>query len=691
MGAFASFTLGAEGPQGGFGLELGRPAEQQIYIGLESAQHDTFAFLPFCDPPKGKVPAGLDDFGRVRKKPLRTYRHIPKSKIRRELTAATDSWSADELTFRIHSPVEPCPDPAKATGAELMRAYVPAITAELIIDNRNCNEARRFCFGFQEDRGSRTIRKLFESRRDAGLAGIAYGSDFAIVTDTPGVFAEQGFSVDEIFQEKEPGTVAFGLGRVGLMVGIVPPGKKISVRFALCFHRSGENTTGRQTTYLYRRFFEDLASVGRYALKEFASLHARGRQFDDRLIGSALSAEQRFMLAQAIHSYYGSTELVEDGDGPWWIVNEGEYRMMNTLDLSVDHLWFEAQMNPWTTRNVLDRHLQYYSYQDKVRLPGDSQLYPGGISFTHDIGVANHFSPAGRSAYEKTGTSDTFSSMTHEELLNWAICALVISKDPGHQAWAERQLPVLKKILTSLINRDHPDPGQRNGIMGADSSRCAGQSEITTYDSLDPALMQARGSVYLGVKTWGTYVGLADAFERQGELRAAARARHQAQLAAASIVGAAREDGILPALMGDNGPSLVIPAIEGLIVPHQLGLTEALDEAGPYGSLITTLRIHLKTLLARQESRFPDGGWRISSTSDNSWLSKIYLSQFIAGEILQAVSKAELKRADRAHADWSLDERNAYWAWSDQIVNGVAIGSKYYPRGVTAILWLTQP
>lgn len=37
---------------------------------------------------------------------------------------------------------------------------------------------------------------------------------------------------------------------------------------------------------------------------------------------------------------------------------------------------------------------------------------------------------------------------------------------------------------------------------------------------------------------------------------------------------------------------------------------------------------------------------------------------------------------------WSLDPQNAYWAWSDQILSGKAIASKYYPRGFTSILWL---
>jgi hypothetical protein len=46
--------------------------------------------------------------------------------------------------------------------------------------------------------------------------------------------------------------------------------------------------------------------------------------------------------------------------------------------------------------------------------------------------------------------------------------------------------------------------------------------------------------------------------------------------------------------------------------------------------------------------------------------------------------------ADQAHASWLLEEKNNYWAWSDQIVSGEAKGSKYYPRGVTSILWLKE-
>jgi hypothetical protein len=87
---------------------------------------------------------------------------------------------------------------------------------------------------------------------------------------------------------------------------------------------------------------------------------------------------------------------------------------------------------------------------------------------------------------------------------------------------------------------------------------------------------------------------------------------------------------------------------------------------------------------------FDDGGWKLSSTSDNSWLSKIYLSQFIARKILKIDLVENTQIADSAHTKWLTDEQLSYWAWSDQIVAGKISASKYYPRGVTSWLWLQE-
>ncbi|HLV30026.1 MAG TPA: hypothetical protein VKY57_00515, partial [Chitinispirillaceae bacterium] len=114
---------------------------------------------------------------------------------------------------------------------------------------------------------------------------------------------------------------------------------------------------------------------------------------------------------------------------------------------------------------------------------------------------------------------------------------------------------------------------------------------------------------------------------------------------------------------------------------------DLVDTNGPYGKLISTLKKHCETVLESKLCVFNDCGWRLSSTSDNSWLSKIILCQFIINNILKIPVDY---RADQAHLNWLLDPRNSYYAWSDQMTNGLVCASRYYPRGVTSILWLNE-
>ncbi len=142
--------------------------------------------------------------------------------------------------------------------------------------------------------------------------------------------------------------------------------------------------------------------------------------------------------------------------------------------------------------------------------------------------------------------------------------------------------------------------------------------------------------------------------------------------------------------MGEACTSRIIPAVEGLVFPYVLGQKAALREDGPYGALIKALKTHTKTVLAKGTCLYDDGGWKLSSSADNSWLSKIYLCQFVARKILGFDSAATRKTADHAHVGWLLKAENLRFAWSDQMSSGVAKGSKYYPRGVTSILWLDE-
>ncbi len=689
IGAFASFTLGCKGANGGLGLELGRPANESVYVGLQSADGTRYDALPFF--------AGAEDDAKrytVSHAKAATGGAVPLTPfadraIARAFSATTDCWTAGDLTFTIHTPLLPVPEPRAHADADLTLALLPAIFAELTVDNRRGKRARRAFFGYSGSSPDTKLRRL-DDTSDGQYTGIGMGGRTAIACADAGVRSATSFGFDTIMGEKHAENLAFALGDTGLLLADVPAGTRRTFHFTIAFYREGTVTTGLPTHYLYTRWFPRIEEVITCALTRRTEVFKRTQAQVRRLKLDRLPEARRFQLAHAIRSYYGSTEALTTAKGPFWVVNEGEYRMMNTFDLTADQVFFELMLNPWTVRNELTWFADRYCYTDKVRFPGDPQDYPGGISFTHDMGVVNNLSRPGHSAYEKAGLDGCFSHMTHEELTNWVLCGAAYVAHTGDRRWLLKTRAVFESCFESLCNRDHPIAAQRTGVMALDSSRCQGGAEITTYDSLDTSLGQARGNLYLAVKDWAAYACLAELFDQIGRKQPAAAMRAQARRAADTLVRHADADGLLPAILGEGVNSRIIPAIEGLAFPWFCGYRHLLAANGPYADLLGVLRAHLTGILRPGLCLFADGGWKLSSTSDNSWLSKIYLCQFVAREILGLPDDRQAARADAAHVAWLLRPENRYWAWSDQIVSGIAKGSKYYPRGVTAILWTLE-
>jgi len=683
-GAFASFTLGQPGARGGLGLELGGPADENIFIGLQSRDGKKYQALPF-------FAGASDDSLRydVSADPAAKKENVeafPEKTIRRTFGIGSDCWQAGDLTFTLYTPHPAVPDPEKAGRAAMMAAIIPAVFAEIVVDNSQGRKPRQVFFGYAGGDSASHMRRLNEDGKHK-YAAIAQGNRTAIASDSPGVRSALGFLIDTCLAPEHPENSGFGLGGTGALIAEVPAGKKKSYRFAVCFHRAGVVTSNLDCRYFYCRYYPTLESVVPQALGQWTIQVNLARKADRSLSRSGLSEDRRFMLAHAVRSYFGSTEFLEHEGKPFWVVNEGEYRMMNTFDLTVDHLFFELDRNPWVVRNQLDWFVKRYSYRDKVRLPGDSSEYPGGLSFTHDMGTTNTLSRKGYSSYECFGLHGCFSHMTHEQLVNWVCCAVSYIKATDDRAWMKKNLQVFTACLDSLLRRDHPDPSQRDGVMDADSDRCRGGAEITTYDSLDASLGQARRNLYLAVKSWAAYLGLEEVLRISGKTVLSKRAAQQAHRASRTIADAAPEDGSLPAILEEGNPSRIIPAIEGLVFPARWGMHDAVSEKGTFAPLITALKRHLKAVLKPGICLFSDGGWKLSSTNDNSWLSKIYLCQYVAENILGIPGEPG---ADAAHKRWLLHPENTYFAWSDQMVAGIAKGSKYYPRGVTAWLWLTR-
>jgi hypothetical protein len=688
FGAFASFTLGLVDSPGGFGHALRGPARQNLYIGFRASTKTDWNLLPYFTPPKSNETAFIGEAA-VPQAP-KNYRSLRPGDYDRHLGWASDTWRAgdDRFTFSLLTPFSRIPDPAKLRGEEARFFLAPLVCGFIEYDNRQGKTPAELIFGVGEpDLGLHPL-----SDDASPLAGFSCGTDFGYATK-PGKNVElrQGFDVFTPKFRDYRGLLVIG-GETAL-VFTVPAGQKKRFPLALGFYNAGTITTGLASSYAYTNHFADLRDALAHGLQHHARYTRLARDRDAELDRSRLDADQRFLLAQSTHSYLGNTQLLWHRGKPLWVVNEGEYRMMNTFDLTVDHLFFELEWLPWAVRDTLDLFVNRYAYTDRIRI--SDRLVPGGLSFTHDMGVMNHFTPPGRSSYECDNVEGCFSHMTMEQLLNWVLTAVTYAEKTGDRPWLRRNKSLLLACAESLHRRDHPDPKKRDGILKHDTSRTGTHGwEITTYDSLDVSLGQSRNNLYLAVKTLGAWVLLENAFARLGLKKDSADARATADLLASSLTKKFETDtGFFPAVFEKGNRSRILPAAEGFVYPLYLDYRDAIDPAGRFAPLFDQLRQHLTQALKPGVCLdATSGGWKMSSTSRNTWFSKIALAQHVIRELFpESLSEAALA-ADRVHADWQRQPGCGAFALCDQILSdtGVTCGSRYYPRGVTAWLWLLE-
>lgn len=676
LGAFASFTCGLPGSGGGFGQALGGPAEQNLHIGWRRAGQP-WRLLPFYRETTGAADAAFlgeaapHGFG-----PPPDRIALDPADYARALGWASDRFSHGPFAFTLHSPwdVTPRPDTLDRDAARL--ALSPVVCAVLEGDNTDSDEPLELVFGLGDTTGP--WRPLNDARPD--LVGFARGLAHGFATPpSPEVSQHQGLEAWSGHYHDHRGLHLLG-GECQLRFTI-PPRSRRTYPLALGFHRAGPVTSGISASLFHATLFADLEDVLAHGLAHHERTLALSARRDAELTAAPLSDDQRWLVAQATHGYLGSTELLATADGaPLWVVNEGEYRMINTFDLTVDHLFFELRWFPWAVRDTLDLFAERYAYTDSL-----------GLSFTHDMGVADQFTPPGRSSYECADLRGCFSHMTAEQLVNWICCACTYAEKTADTTWLARRAPTLAACAASLRHRDHPDPARRDGLMKCDSDRCGPEgSEITTYDSLDVSLGQARNNLYLAVKTLAAWHLLARAFATLGDTAAATAALADADRLAATLESKHEPDtGLFPAVFENGNRSRLIPAVEGLVFPLYLGFADALRARHP--RLFAQLETHLRHCLVPGVCLDADSGaWKLSSTSHNTWFSKIALAQHVVRRLFPAALNPAAEAADAVHARFQQSHPLGRFAMVDQVhsATGADLGSRYYPRVVTACLWL---
>ena len=605
---------------------------------------------------------------------------ISDKEVTRHLGACTDSWTLPlGVSWTHYTPVWAMKDWDKATDEEKRRFVLPVTWMQYHIDNRS---------------GTSETQVLFSLEQAAQKAQGWTGFDGYVVDQNSSIAVKTGdaelLTPDQVKQ-------AFGVeGATSAFCIHVPPGAEKTVTFYIAQYVDGVEanfeTQAGQTEPLKLMcdaLYSDINDILKTAQDSLPEVVSRCAEVDKKLDDCGQDAERKFLAADTLHSYQYNTVLhAADKKEPIWAVIEGECSCINTFDLTVDHVFYELAMHPWTVRNELDHFVYPFSYTDELSLPGQTQHFPGGIGFCHDMGSRLHFS-----THEKGAGYPNL--MTQEELQNWIICASLYWKTTGDNAWLEKNKDIFNQALKSMQLRDDLDPAKRDGITTYVSSYPSRKpGEITTYDAMDRSLQHPIDSLYIAGKSFACYTMLKPVFLQLREAEQEKEAQDAVAYTAKGILSHWDETHkSFPALFNGTSTSSIIPAVEGLAYPYAMGLTKEVALDGPNADLINHLKTHIETILVPGvcvDSQ--TGGWNLSSSSSTTWVSKVYLNQYVTENVLGIKNATTGQTADSANYAYEVLGAPAV-GWTDQFYTSthIAYGCRHYPRGVTSALWWLWP
>jgi xylan 1,4-beta-xylosidase len=591
----------------------------------------------------------------------------------RRLTPGTDEWSIDGagLSFVHYSPAWRMDRLDTATLAEKRRFFLPATWITLTLNNTNATPADLY-FGLP----AAATQKSFAN---GAYQGFAVGeAAFAVPTGACDLLT--GASLTAVLNGVTQG-FAFHIN--------VPAGQSRSLTAVIAYYRSAVVDSRIPAVYYYTTLFPSIDSVIDAAFTGFGDAQMRCGQLTAAMAAAGLNPFRQFLASHAMHSYMADTTcLVDPGGGVHWRVPEGAYYWINTFDLTVDLAFYEAQMYPWALRNVLDTYSgaipgRGYSFDHPLYSPSGTMVSSTGFSFHHDMGTWP--------TSQAPGTDPVFDDyMGQEQLQNWILSAgLYWSHTADHQ-WLTNNTALLQRCLNSMLLRDDTNSLARDGITQNINS-----PELTTFDDIDASLRSAPFSGRLAVRNWACYLALQAMFRQIGDQPDATTCSNMAATAVQTIVDRWNTYqgtlGYIPALLNGSDQSAIIPMIEGLAYPAQMGLSNAIDRAnGPYAPMLQALSNHLVAVLV--PGRCLDatsGAWKMTTSTYKTWQSKMYLAQYVAEHVLGISGDTVTGIVDQIHA--TIQIQNApFHEWSDETDSTGAdrsLGGCHYPRGITSALW----
>lgn len=564
--------------------------------------------------------AGVEAFPFVRDPAA--YASWRMASLTRTLTPCVDEFSGAGITMRVYTPHAAVPNPKRS--GNLQYATAPGVLIDITLDNSQSDEPATGFVGIGGAGSHGGLRPVDWSSKT--LCGIARASRWLLAA-TPvkdEVYTVQGTTTDfapRIDPRGESGGIAFK----------VAPRSSKTLTLAFAAYVSGAATQGIDTRYFYAQYFPRMEAVANFLLQNAARIRESCASFDTRAKAACAEEAKLRLLACGIRAGNAQTQVLEGptpaGPAAYFTAIAPDGRR-NPLDSAADRLPWDLFRNPWVVRNQFDLATANYAYHDRLHFPDDTDAgdpRDGGPTFARDFGLGAAYAPRsaaagnpGSSAFDGAGTAPGWSGGEYaaEVLLNSIYMLTSYALLADDTPWARTRLPFARELLASLEKRDHWDPERRSGILKGEST-AAPAGEKTRFAG-DAVLSQARGNLYIAIKTFCANLLLTTYFQNNNDLHSADYSYAFAQKTAKAITSAFSVNaGFLPAnlLAPDVSPlsPRLLAALEPLALPTYLGLTSTLHEYFP--ELFAALKAHADACLKPAPEGCHDGdALRLAST-----------------------------------------------------------------------------
>jgi hypothetical protein len=456
--------------------------------------------------------------------------------------------------------------------------------------------------------------------------------------------------------------------------------------------------------FYYTNYWKNVAEVIHYATENFEQNIRLTQKFEDSLMHSALTAQEKWVLALTFHTDLANTFFLQDKNKePRFYVSEGRFKHLSTVDVAHE-TEVSAIFCPWRLKLQLSQWTHYIA-RTELTVPANpvqnKPAYQQGMTAAeygpylyHDVGDLPFVS--------ETANYNYGPHMAVEENTSFVLLLYYYWKISHDDTFVKSMLGTVDVLLQSVINRDTNGNGIADKAYG-----------WTTYDA-NEALKLSPDNTFLGAKQLSAYVVAAEMFRslsnkaqvhtidatkkgvvdgegagyknmgiavNNAELRnkQALHFEREANLILATLKKAQQKYGFIPVSLDEHfpkwnqrsvviGEGLFLPGLVGARLPilNQLAAVLKKDYAATYAQSIT------------------DYGIKLTTQEGTTWFSKTIVADVVAAQWYG------IKHSSAPYIyQWN---KNSPYAYNDGLLkkDDVWIGY-WYPRGISILgYWLMR-